>query len=99
VLSVSLLPGPRMNRVAYSTLNYKDGLAITGRSPVVRKFPMVPGIDLPGQDRDEVLDRLKLARAFLGTRDSLDFFRNWKTPEERYRPLFKENVPADPSED
>ncbi|MBP6725348.1 MAG: oxidoreductase, partial [Halioglobus sp.] len=32
----------------YSTLNYKDGLAITGRSPVVRKFPMVPGIDLAG---------------------------------------------------
>jgi len=35
-------------RVAYSTLNYKDGLAITGRSPVVRRFPMVPGIDLAG---------------------------------------------------
>jgi acrylyl-CoA reductase (NADPH) len=34
--------------VEYSTLNYKDGLAITGRSPVVRKFPMVPGIDLAG---------------------------------------------------
>ncbi|MGF6691855.1 acrylyl-CoA reductase (NADPH) [Metapseudomonas resinovorans] len=35
-------------RVAYSTLNYKDGLAITGKSPVVRQFPMVPGIDLAG---------------------------------------------------
>lgn len=34
--------------VAYSTLNYKDGLAITGKGPVVRKFPMVPGIDLVG---------------------------------------------------
>jgi acrylyl-CoA reductase (NADPH) len=34
--------------VAFSTLNYKDGLAITGKSPVVRKFPMVPGIDLAG---------------------------------------------------
>jgi len=34
--------------VAFSTLNYKDGLAITGSSPVVRKFPMVPGIDLAG---------------------------------------------------
>lgn len=34
--------------VEYSTLNYKDGLAITGSSPVVRKFPMVPGIDLVG---------------------------------------------------
>lgn len=38
--------------VDYSTLNYKDGLAITGRSPVVRKFPMVPGIDLVGTVRD-----------------------------------------------
>ncbi|MFZ1538944.1 MAG: MDR family oxidoreductase [Chromatiaceae bacterium] len=36
-------------RVAYSTLNYKDGLAITGKAPVVRNFPMVPGIDLVGR--------------------------------------------------
>jgi len=35
-------------RVNYSTLNYKDALAITGKGPVVRKFPMVPGIDLAG---------------------------------------------------
>lgn len=35
-------------RVEFSTLNYKDGLAITGKSPVVRKFPMVPGIDFAG---------------------------------------------------
>jgi acrylyl-CoA reductase (NADPH) len=35
-------------RVAWSTLNYKDGLAITGRSPVVRRFPMIPGIDFAG---------------------------------------------------
>ena len=34
--------------VAYSTINYKDGLAMTGAGPVVRKFPMVPGIDLVG---------------------------------------------------
>lgn len=35
-------------RVSHSTLNYKDALAITGQGPVVRKFPMVPGIDLAG---------------------------------------------------
>ena len=35
-------------RVEYSTINYKDGLAISGKSPVVRKFPMVPGIDFAG---------------------------------------------------
>ena len=35
-------------RVSHSTLNYKDALAITGKGPVVRRFPMVPGIDLVG---------------------------------------------------
>lgn len=39
-------------RIACSTLNYKDGLAITGRGPVVRKFPMVPGIDFAGTVED-----------------------------------------------
>ncbi|WP_419736341.1 MDR family oxidoreductase [Pseudomonas sp. COR18] len=43
-----LPPGDVTVRVAYSTLNFKDGLAITGASPVVRSFPMVPGIDLVG---------------------------------------------------
>jgi acrylyl-CoA reductase (NADPH) len=37
--------------VTYSTLNYKDGLAITGKSPIARKFPMIPGIDLVGTVR------------------------------------------------
>lgn len=45
----SLLPeGDVSLDVAYSTLNFKDGLAITGKSPVVRQFPMVPGVDLVG---------------------------------------------------
>ncbi len=35
-------------KVDYSTINYKEGLAITGASPVVRKFPMIPGVDLSG---------------------------------------------------
>jgi acrylyl-CoA reductase (NADPH) len=35
-------------RIDYSTLNYKDALAITGHGPVVRQFPMVPGIDFAG---------------------------------------------------
>ncbi len=35
-------------RVEWSTLNYKDALAITGRGPIVRQFPMVPGIDFAG---------------------------------------------------
>src|SRR3977135_2434043 len=35
-------------RVEYSALNYKDGLAVTGKAPVVRRFPMIAGIDLAG---------------------------------------------------
>src|SRR6516165_11081195 len=35
-------------RVEWSTINYKDGLALTGKAPVVRRFPMIPGIDLAG---------------------------------------------------
>jgi acrylyl-CoA reductase (NADPH) len=40
--------GDVLIQVDYSTLNYKDSLAITGASPVVRNFPMVPGIDFAG---------------------------------------------------
>ncbi len=48
-LDDSALPeGDVTVQVDYSTLNYKDGLAITGKSPVVRKFPLTPGIDLSG---------------------------------------------------
>ena len=43
-----LMEGDTLVSVAYSTLNYKDALAITGKSPVVRKFPLIPGIDLAG---------------------------------------------------
>ncbi|MCG8490571.1 MAG: oxidoreductase [Sneathiellales bacterium] len=43
--------------VEYSTLNYKDGLAITGTSPVVRSFPMVPGIDIAGTVLDSSSDK------------------------------------------
>lgn len=39
-------------RVSHSSLNYKDALAITGKGPVVRRFPMVPGIDLAGVVED-----------------------------------------------
>ncbi|KJY92473.1 oxidoreductase [Pseudoalteromonas piscicida] len=44
-----LMPGDVDIEVLYSTLNYKDALAITGKSPVVRSFPMIPGIDFVGK--------------------------------------------------
>jgi acrylyl-CoA reductase (NADPH) len=43
-----LPPGDVTVRVEYSTLNYKDALAISGKGPVVRHFPLVPGIDFAG---------------------------------------------------
>ena len=49
--------------VAFSTLNYKDGLAITGKSPVVRKFPMVPGIDFAGTVAESSDARFKVGDA------------------------------------
>jgi acrylyl-CoA reductase (NADPH) len=44
----ALMDGDVTVRVSHSTVNYKDGLALTGRAPVVRRFPMVPGIDFAG---------------------------------------------------
>ena len=49
VVESSLPEGDVRVKVLYSTLNYKDGLAITGKGPVVRSFPMVPGIDFAGE--------------------------------------------------
>ena len=43
-----LMEGNVTVRVEYTTLNYKDGLALTGRSPIIRKFPLTPGIDFSG---------------------------------------------------
>jgi acrylyl-CoA reductase (NADPH) len=44
----NLMDGDVSVRVEWSTVNYRDGLAITGKSPVVRRFPMIPGIDFAG---------------------------------------------------
>jgi acrylyl-CoA reductase (NADPH) len=44
----NLMEGDVTVRVEWSALNYKDGLALTGKAPVVRRFPMIPGIDFAG---------------------------------------------------
>jgi acrylyl-CoA reductase (NADPH) len=43
-----LMEGDVTVRVEWSTVNYKDGLALTGKAPVVRRWPMIPGIDFAG---------------------------------------------------
>jgi acrylyl-CoA reductase (NADPH) len=52
-----LTDGDVLVRVAYSTLNYKDGLALTGRAPILKRYPLIPGVDLAGvverSDRSE----------------------------------------------
>jgi acrylyl-CoA reductase (NADPH) len=52
-------------KVAYSTLNYKDALAITGKSPVVKQFPMIPGIDLVGQVEHSDTDKFSVGDTVL----------------------------------
>jgi acrylyl-CoA reductase (NADPH) len=52
-------------RISHSTLNYKDGLAITGKMPIVRSFPMVPGIDFAGIVEDSANPRFKKGETVL----------------------------------
>jgi acrylyl-CoA reductase (NADPH) len=54
-----LPPGDLLVKVAYSSLNYKDGLMVTGKPGVVRKFPMVGGIDLAGTVEESSVDSFK----------------------------------------
>src|SRR5207247_2695658 len=43
-----LMPGDVVVDVDYSTVNYKDAIAITGRADIIRQFPLIPGIDFAG---------------------------------------------------
>jgi len=43
-----LMDGDVLVRISHSTVNYKDGLALTGKAPVIRRWPMIPGIDFTG---------------------------------------------------
>lgn len=59
-ISSDLLPdGDVLVDVNWSSLNYKDALAITGKGKIVRNFPMVPGIDFAGTVRESRDDRFK----------------------------------------
>ena len=55
----SLPDGDVLVSVAYSSLNYKDALAVTNRGKIVRRFPMVPGIDFSGTVAETKSDRFK----------------------------------------
>jgi acrylyl-CoA reductase (NADPH) len=53
-------------RISHSSLNYKDALAITGRSPIVRVFPMVPGIDFAGTVEHSECGELRIGDRVIG---------------------------------
>jgi len=62
----NLLPeGDVLIKVSHSTLNYKDALAITGKGPVVRSFPMIPGIDLVGTVEETSSNQFKIGDSVL----------------------------------
>ncbi len=54
-----LMPGDVTVQVKYTTINYKDALAITGKSPILRTYPMIPGIDLAGEVVSSQSDKFK----------------------------------------
>lgn len=57
-ISLDDLPaGDVLVKIDYSTLNYKDALALTGSAPIIRNYPMVPGIDLAGSVESSADDR------------------------------------------
>jgi acrylyl-CoA reductase (NADPH) len=71
-LDEAALPGGEVTiDVAYSSLNYKDGLALTGRGKVIRKWPMVPGIDLAGRVRASTGGRFRPGDPVLVTGNGL----------------------------
>ena len=61
-----LPPNDVLIDVAYSSLNYKDGLAVTGRGKIIRRFPMVVGIDLAGTVVESSTDEFKAGDRVVG---------------------------------
>jgi acrylyl-CoA reductase (NADPH) len=72
----TLPEGDVLVAVTYSSLNYKDGLAVTGKGKVVRKFPMIPGIDLVGKVVESQSETVK--------RGSSVVLTGWGIGEDRF---------------
>ncbi len=65
--SADLPPLPVRIRVSHSAINYKDALALTGRSPIFRRWPMVPGVDLAGTVISDASGRFAPGTRVVGT--------------------------------
>lgn len=91
--------------IALSVKESRDQLeqVIQAWSKVISLEQFFQGIEdrarhLPESERRDVLDRLQLAREFVGTQNPLDFFRAWKTPLERYVPLSQRSPGTQPTQ-
>ena len=92
-------------RIALSVKESRDQLeqVIEAWSKAISLEQFFRGIEdraqpFPEAERQDVLDRLRLAREFVGTQNPLDFFRAWKTPIERYVPLSQRAPGTQPTE-
>ena len=54
-----LMPGNVLVKIEYSSFNFKDGLAITGTLPIIKKYPMIPGVDFSGKVVDSSHKKFK----------------------------------------
>ena len=66
-LGGELADGEVTVRISHSTVNYKDALALTGRAPIIRKFPVIPGIDYAGVVETSRDPALKVGDAVVST--------------------------------
>ena len=82
--------------IAFSSLNYKDALAVTGRGKIIRKFPMVPGIDLAGTVVESTDARYKTGDRVIGLAHGLGEL-NWGGYAERQRVRADVLVPLPPA--
>lgn len=62
-----LMDGDVDLEITHSAINYKDGLAVTGKGPVVRRFPMIPGVDLAGRVTHSTCDHFALGDLVVAT--------------------------------
>jgi acrylyl-CoA reductase (NADPH) len=95
-----LMDGDVTVDVSHTTMNYKDGLALTGASPVVRRWPMIPGIDFAGTVSDSSHDGVAVGDAVVlngwgvGETHLGGFARKARVPGEWLVPLPEAFTPA-----
>ena len=76
-INISDLPeGDVLVKINYSTLNYKDSLAITSSSPIVKSFPMIPGIDFCGEIEQTSNENFKVGDASISQKHCNFFINN-----------------------